>query len=439
MTTLTALGDVTARDFSLEESFARHLDSIDELRHLRGAFAIPPTERGDESIYLCGNSLGLMPKRTRELMTQELEDWARLGVEGHLHAKTPWYSYHETFRETGARLVGARPGEVVMMNSLTVNLHLMMVSFFRPSGRRTKILIEDSAFPSDTYAVKTHLATHGLDWRKHLLLARPRPDEHTLRTDDVLELIATHTDELALVLFGGVHFLSGQALDIERITKATHAAGARAGWDLAHAAGNLELKLHDWNVDFACWCSYKYLNSGPGAIAGTFVHERHGSDAALPRFAGWWGNDPSTRFQMQLIPDFVPRPGADGWQVSNPPIMAMVPLRASLELFDSVGMPALRRKSRVLTGYLAWLLRELVPHAGAWEVITPSDAESRGCQLSILLHDRPRDRFRALTERGVICDFREPNVIRIAPTPMYNTFLDVHRFAHVMATLSDRS
>lgn len=437
MTTLTGLGNVTARDFDRGEEFARHLDSIDELRGFRGEFAVPPSPRGGDSIYLCGNSLGLMPRATSELLAKELEDWARLGVEGHLHARTPWYSYHEIFREKGARLVGAVPGEVVMMNSLTVNLHLMMVSFFRPQGKRTKILIEESAFPSDTYAVKTHLASRGLDWREHLILAAPRAGEHTLRTNDLVALIERHGESLALVMLGGVHFLSGQVHDMARITAVGQRVGAKVGWDLAHAAGNVELRLHDWNVDFACWCSYKYLNSGPGAIAGAFVHERHGRDASLPRYAGWWGNDPSTRFQMQLIPDFAPREGADGWQLSNPPILAMVPLKASLDLFDRAGMAALRRKSRVLTGYLAWLLRETAPSAGAWEVITPNDAEARGCQLSLLVHDRPRERFRALSERGVICDFREPNVIRIAPTPLYNTFLDVHRFAHIMATLAD--
>ena len=437
MTTLTALGQVTAGDFDPHERFARHLDSIDDLAHLRGRFAIPRMASGEDSIYLCGNSLGLMPKRTGELLARELEDWANLGVEGHMHARTPWYSYHEVFRESGARLVGGLPGEVVMMNSLTVNLHLMLVTFFRPRGRRTKILIEDGAFPSDTYAVKTHLATHGLDWREHLVLAAPRPGEHTLRTEDVLALIERHGEELAVTMLSGVHFLSGQALEIRRITEAAQRVGAIAGWDLAHAAGNLELRLHDWNVDFACWCSYKYVNAGPGAIAGAFVHERHGNNAALPRFAGWWGNDPATRFRMQLIPDFVPRPGADGWQISNPPILAMTPLRASLEVFDEAGMTRLRAKSRVLTGYMHWLLRELVPQANAWEIIPPHDAESRGCQLSILVHDRPRERFRALSDAGVICDFREPNVIRVAPTPSYNTFLDVHRFAHVMARLAD--
>ncbi len=437
MTLPPSLAEVTAAHFRSDEAGACALDRIDRLAELRARFAVPPAPGGGESIYLCGNSLGLMPRATGPLVAEMLEDWSRLGVEGHLHARAPWYSYHELFRDTGARLVGALPGEVVMMNSLTVNLHLMLVSFFRPHGRRTKILIEDGAFPSDTYAVKTHLASRGLDWREHLVLARPRPGEHTWRTEDILDLIRRHGDELAVVLLSGVHFLSGQAFDIARITAVTQEVGAVSGWDLAHAAGNLPLRLHDWNVDFACWCSYKYLNAGPGAIAGAFVHERHGANAALPRYAGWWGNDPATRFQMQLIPDFVPRVGADGWQCSNPPILAMVPLRASLAIFDEVGMPALREKSRVLTGYLLWLLRELSPRGGAWEVITPHEVESRGCQLSILVHDRPRERFAALSARGVICDFREPNVIRVAPTPLYNSFLDVHRFATILASLAD--
>ncbi|MDZ4829605.1 MAG: kynureninase [Phycisphaerae bacterium] len=437
MSTLNALADVNAAAFEATEAFARHLDSIDELRTHRAHFCVPKRPSGEDAIYLCGNSLGLMPRRARELVDRELDDWAALAVEGHHDAATPWLSYHEIFRDSGARLVGARPGEVVMMNSLTVNLHLMMVSFFRPQGRRTKILIEDGAFPSDTYAVKTHLASRGLDWREHLILAAPRPGEHCLRTDDLKTLILRHADSLALTLLSGVQFFSGQAFDIASITRAAHNAGAMVGWDLAHAAGNLELELHDWNVDFACWCSYKYLNAGPGAIAGTFVHERHGRDHALHRYAGWWGNDPATRFQMQLIPDFVPRDGADGWQLSNPTILAMAPLKASLDLFDAAGMSRLRAKSRVLTGYLAWLLRELAGTAKAWEIITPNDAEARGCQLSMLVHDRPKERFAALGAAGVICDFRAPNVIRIAPTPSYNSFLDAWRFAHIMTTLKD--
>ncbi len=435
MSTTQALAEVTVASFEPGEAFARHLDAIDPLAGHRRHFAIPPAPGGGDSIYLCGNSLGLMPRATRELLGRELDDWARLGVEGHHHAATPWYSYHEVFRESGARLVGGRPGEVVMMNSLTVNLHLMMVSFYRPSGRRTKILIEDGAFPSDTYAVKTHLASRGLDWREHLLLARPRPREHCLRQEDIEALIEANRDTLALTLLSGVQFFTGQAFDIRRITQAAHRVGALAGWDLAHAAGNLELRLHEWDVDFACWCSYKYVNAGPGAIAGCFVHERHGTNASLPRYAGWWGNEPATRFQMQLIPEFLPRAGADGWQLSNPPILAMVPLRASLELFDQATMPALRAKSRVLTGYLAWLLREFAGGQNGWEVVTPSDPESRGCQLSILVHDRPRERFAALGAAGVVCDFREPNVIRVAPTPSYNGFHEAWRFARILTGL----
>lgn len=436
MSTLPAsLAEVHVAAFDASEEFARHLDAIDPLRGHRAHFHVPRTRSGEETIYLCGNSLGLMPRRARELVDRELDDWARLGVEGHRAAGTPWFSYHEVFRETGARLVGARPGEVVMMNSLTVNLHLMMVSFFRPQGTRTRILIEEGAFPSDTYAVKTHLASRGLDWREHLVVATPRPGEHLLRTDDLEALIRREGDRLALSLLSGVQFRTGQAFDIRRLTAAAQGVGARCGWDLAHAAGNLELALHDWNVDFACWCSYKYLNAGPGAIAGCFVHERHGRDLDLPRYAGWWGNDPATRFRMQLIPDFTPREGADGWQLSNPPILAMAPLRASLELFDAAGMPALRAKSRVLTGYLYWLLREANPGGDGWEVVTPTDAEERGCQLSIRVHDRPRERFAALSEAGVVCDFREPDVIRVAPTPSYNGFLECWRFARILASL----
>jgi kynureninase len=430
----TALADVNVAAFEATEDFARHLDAIDPLRDLRGEFEIPPAGR-DEAIYLCGNSLGLMPRRTRALVAAELEKWSTLAVEAHHAGVDPWMPYHELFRESGARLVGARPGEVVMMNSLTVNLHLLLVSFFRPQGRRTRILMEDGAFPSDTYAIKSHLDARGLPWREHLLLAAPRPGEHLLRSEDIEALIARHADELALVMLSGVHFFTGQALAIRRITAAAQRAGAMAGWDLAHAAGNIDLRLHDWNVDFAAWCSYKYLNAGPGAVAGAFVHERHGRDPSLPRFAGWWGNDPATRFRMQLIPDFVPREGADGWQISNPPILAMAPLRGSLELFDRATVAGLREKSRILTGYLWWLLREFAPTADAWEIITPADAEARGCQLSLLVKDRPRERFAALREHGVVADFREPNVIRIAPTPSYNTFRDVWRFASVFTSM----
>lgn len=425
------LSEVSTSSFETDLEYARHLDAIDPFADWRDRFEIPEAGDGSESVYLCGNSLGLMPRRTRELIGEELDDWSRLGVEGHLGSRRPWYAYHELFRETGARLVGARPGEVVMMNSLTVNLHLLMVSFYRPDGARRKILIEDGAFPSDTYAVKTHLRARGVDPEDSLELCRPRDGEETLRIEDIEARIDELGDELALVMFGGVHFRTGQVHDLARITRAAHARGALAGFDLAHAAGNVRLELHDWDVDFACWCSYKYLNAGPGALAGAFVHDRHGLAPDTPRFAGWWGNDPDTRFQMQLIPEFVPQPGAAGWQLSNPPILAAAPLLASLEIFDEAGMPALCEKSRVLTGYLEYLLRESL-HENC-SVITPASTSERGCQLSVHVTDQPRRRFEALGRHGIICDFREPDVIRLAPTPLYNRFTDVHAAAEALA------
>lgn len=426
-----ALDSINVASFSPDETFARHMDSIDPLAPLRDRFHVPRTRDGRDAVYLCGNSLGLMPKAARAIVGQELDDWANLAVEAHFQGATPWYSYHEVFRESGARLVGALPGEVVMMNSLTVNLHLMMASFLRPAGGRRKVLIEEGAFPSDTYAVKSHMAARDLDPVTDLVLLAPRAGEHVLRTEEIESTIAALGDSLALVMLGGVNFRTGQLLDIERITAAAQRVGAVAGWDLAHAAGNVPLRLHDWNADFACWCSYKYLNAGPGAIAGCFVHERHGRNLGRPRFAGWWGNDPDTRFRMHLEPEFVPRVGADGWQCSNPPILAMAPLRASLDLFDEVGMDALRRKSRVLTGYLEFLLREWMPRD--CRVITPADAGERGCQLSIQVLRDAKERFRSLEAHGVTCDFREPDVIRAAPVPLYNGFVDVWRFARLLA------
>jgi kynureninase len=428
--------------FQADEAFARHLDEIDPLQYYRAHFAIPRRKDGRDVIYLCGNSLGLMPRKARSLVEQELKDWAELAVDAHFESadgKLPWYSYHEQFREPGARLVGARPHEVVMMNSLTVNLHLMLVSFYRPSpgAARRKILIEDPCFPSDIYAVQSHIAARGLDPGSDLITARPRAGEDCLRTEDLEALLAARGGEIALILLGGVNFLTGQVMGIERVTAAGQRAGCTVGWDLAHAAGNVELHLHDWDVDFACWCSYKYLNAGPGAVAGCFVHERHGQDSSLPRFGGWWGNDPDTRFRMQLIPDFQPRAGADGWQVSNPPILSMAPLRASLELFDEAGMPALREKSIRLTGYLRWLLEQAPGRHRPYTIITPAEVESQGCQLSLVVGDKPRELFDHLQEQGVVGDFREPNVIRLAPVPLYNTFLDVWRAAKVLAAAAD--
>ena len=424
------------------ESHALALDQADSLQNVRNEFCIPRIEKGPhaghDAVYLCGNSLGLMPRATRDAVLQELDDWARLGVEGHFHAKHPWYPAHEFCREAAARLVGARPHEVVVMNSLTVNLHLMMVSFYRPRGSRTRIIIEDAAFPSDSYAVQSQAAWHGLDPREAVVRLRPRAGEQTLRTDDVIGEIQRHGESVALVMLGGVNYLSGQVMDFARITEAGHRVGAAVGWDLAHAAGNVPLHLHDWNADFACWCSYKYLNAGAGAVAGCFIHERHvrntrwdGKDGGLPRFAGWWGNDPATRFKMG--PEFVPVPTADAWSLSNPPVMALSPVRVSLGIFDRVGMAALREKSLKLTGYL----RGLIDGIGAGrqtpiEVITPREPEASGCQLSIAVKDRPRELFNALTADGVMCDFREPNVIRVAPVPLYNTFHDCWRFAGML-------
>jgi kynureninase len=412
------------------EGFAARLDERDPLAKHRARFAIPSRPDGEPVLYFNGNSLGLMPKTARELVLQELDDWAALAVDAHFKGKTPWYSYHEVFRETGARLVGAIPGEVVMMNGLTVNLHLMMATFYRPAPSRRKILIEDGAFPSDTYAAQSQLALHGFDPNEALIRVAPREGERHLRTEDIVELLAERGGEIALVLLPGVQYYTGQLLDIPAITAAARAAGCVAGWDLAHAAGNVPLQLHDWDVDFAAWCSYKYLNAGPGGIAGCFVHERHGARVDLPRMAGWWGNDPRTRFHMDTEREFVPRAGADGWQLSNPPILAMAPLRASLQIFEEAGMESLRRKSVVLTGYLEWLLDRTA--GNRLEVITPRDPDARGCQLSLRVLDRPEEARAALEAAGVVLDFRPPDVLRVAPVPLYNTFREVWRFAQIL-------
>ncbi|HXG11541.1 MAG TPA: kynureninase [Gemmataceae bacterium] len=416
--------------FQADESFARQLDAADPLGRYRDHFLIPAGPDGRPVIYLCGHSLGLQPRSVRAFLEQELEDWARLAVDAHFKGRTPWYSYHEIFRGPIARLVGATADEVVVMNGLTVNLHLMLVSFYRPAGERRLILMEEPTFPSDRYAVASQLRLHGLDPAEALLTVKPRPGEHLIRTEDIEALLEERGREVAVVVFSGVNFVTGQFFDIERITAAAHRQGCVVGWDLAHAVGNVELRLHDWEVDFAVWCSYKYLNGGPGAVAGCFIHEKHGRRTDLPRLAGWWGHDPATRFRMQLQPDWVPRPGADGWQLSNPPILALAPLRASLEIFDEAGMPALRARSKRLTGYLEYLLDRMP--AGRYEVITPRDPARRGCQLSLLARERPEELLRILKTEGVVCDFREPNVIRVAPVPLYNTFHEVWQFAQIL-------
>jgi kynureninase len=412
------------------EAFARELDAADPLTGYRDRFHLPTNAAGQPLLYFCGNSLGLQPRAVRPAVEAELTDWAHLGVGGHFKERDAWYSYHERFRDIVARLVGARPGEVVMMNSLTVNLHLMLTTFYRPAGRRTGILIDEPAFPSDRYAVQSQLQLHGLDPAEALITVGPRDGESLLREEDVEAVLAARREEIAVALFNGVNFSTGQLYDIARLTAAAQRHGCHVGVDLAHAAGNVPLRLHDWNVDFAVWCSYKYLNAGPGAVAGCFVHERHGNNLALPRLAGWWGNDPATRFRMQLQPDFVPRPGADGWQLSNPPILALVPLKVSLEMFDEVGIDALHAKSRCMAAYLDFLL-ERVP-SGRFTRITPREPERRGCQLSLRI-EQPGEHFAQLAARGVVCDFRPPDIVRIAPVPLYNSFGELWQLANFLA------
>jgi len=395
-----------------DEALAR--DAADPLPTFRDEFHVPPGRRHREVAYFAGNSLGLPPRTTRAALLTELDDWARLGVEGHVEATHPWLPYHEQLRAPAARLVGARPEETVVMNSLTVNLHLMMASFYRPTGDRTRILVEDNAFPSDSYAVRSQAAWHGLD-----------PDQAVVRVpaEAIVDYLARDGDRVALVLLGGVNYLTGEVLDIPGITAAGHAAGCRVGWDLAHAVGNIPLRLHDWGADFAVWCSYKYLNAGPGAVAGCFVHSRHLADPALPRLSGWWGSDPATRFLMRPVAE--PVSTADAWQVSNPPILAMAPVRVSLEMFDRVGMAALRAKSERLTGYLASLLTGLC-------VTTPADPARRGCQLSVRV-DGAGKLARALREEDdVIADVRQPDTIRLAPVPLYSTYHDCWRAADAL-------
>jgi kynureninase len=406
----------------LGEQEALALDAADPLARFRERFELPPGRDGRPVVYLAGNSLGLMPRAAREYVARELDDWAGLGVDGHFHAANPWYGYHETLRDPLARLVGALPSEVVAMNSLTVNLHLMMATFYRPTAARHAILVEEHPFPSDLYAAQSQAKLHGLDPATSVIVA----SEET-----ILETLDRRGDEIAVVMLSGVQYYSGRLFDIPAITKAAHARGCVVGWDLAHAAGNVPLKLHDWDVDFAAWCSYKYLNAGPGAIAGCFVHERHATDVDRPRMGGWWGNDPETRFRMHLNDTFVPRATADGWQLSNPPILAMAPLRASLELFDEAGIGALRSKSLRLTAFLEALL-DAVP-GSPFEILTPRDPEARGCQLSLRVKDRPRERFAALEAAGIVADFRPPEVIRVAPVPLYNSFHDVWRAAGALA------
>ena len=404
--------------------FALSLDAKDELRKYRDKFHIPLQKNGEEHIYMCGNSLGLQPKRTKEFLNQELEDWATFGVEGHFHAKNPWMPYHEFLTESYAKIVGAKPTEVVAMNTLTVNLHLMMVSFYQPTEKRHKIIIEGDAFPSDIYAVESQIKHHGLSPATSLIKLRPRDGESAIRTEDIQTIIEREGDEISLIMLGGVNYYTGQVFDFENITKLGHAKGINVGFDLAHAAGNIKLELHKWGVDFAVWCSYKYLNSGPGSVAAAFVHERHHS-TNLNRFAGWWGHNIEDRFKM---PDrFNPIQSAEGWQLSNPPILSLAAIRASLSIFDEVGMDKLVAKSKELTNFLLFLLDSI--ETDRIEIITP---EERGCQLSIRVKNGNKILFDSITEKGVVADWREPDVIRVAPIPLYNSFQDVFNFYNII-------
>lgn len=411
-------------------SYARQLDQEDPLKDYRERFYIPQVN-GKDSYYFTGNSLGLQPKTVRDYVEEELKGWETLGVEGHFEAHSkPWAEYHKFSKGALAKIVGAKPVEVVSMNSLTVNLHLLMVSFYQPTRDRYKIICEAGAFPSDQYMFESQLKFHGLDPNEALIELAPRAGEQTLRQEDIEKAISDCGDELALVLMGGVQYYTGQFFDLKAITKAGHAVGALVGFDLAHAFGNVPLQLHDWGVDFATWCSYKYLNSGPGNVSGIYVHERFADDERLNRFAGWWGHNESERFLMKK--GFRAMPGADGWQLSNVNVISTAAHLASLEIFHEVGMEALRTKSLRLTGYMEFLINELSGDQNTFEIITPAEPKSRGCQLSIFCHQHGKALFQALTDEGVIADWREPNVIRVAPVPLYNTFEDVYHFARIL-------
>ncbi|MCX2680407.1 kynureninase [Galbibacter sp. EGI 63066] len=415
--------------FKNTRDFAFNLDKQDRLRSYKNEFIFPKIN-GKEVIYFTGNSLGLQPKRTKEYVGEVMNDWGELAVEGHFKAKKPWWDYHEQLAEPLSKVVGAQAQEVTVMNTLTVNLHLLMVSFYRPSGKRYKILCEEKAFPSDQYMLASQVKFHGYDPKDAIVEVKKREGEHFWRTEDILAKIDEVGDELALVLMGGVNYYNGQVLDMKAITQKGKETGAFVGWDLAHAVGNVKLELHDWDADFAAWCSYKYMNSGPGNASGIFVNEKHLNRKDIPRFEGWWGTKKKTRFLME--PEFDPMPNAEAWQVSNIPVMSVAPYLASLTLFDEVGMDALIEKSKLLTAYLEFVLREIDKEIGeenVFEIITPED---RGCQLSVFLHGHGKALFDYLMENGAVTDWREPNVIRLAPTPFYNSFEEMYEFGQVL-------
>ena len=410
--------------FNNSRELALELDNKDPLLSYNDKFHFPVQENGNKHIYLCGNSLGLQAKITESFVKQELDDWKALGVEGHFHAQNPWLPYHEFLSESYSKIVGSKKSEVIAMNTLSVNLHLMMVSFYRPNETKNKIIIEGDAFPSDIYAVESHMKHHGIDPSESLIKLRPREGEVIIRLEDIINVIEQNSESVSLIMLGGVNYYTGQLFDMKKITQVAHNHGILVGFDLAHAVGNVLLSLHDWNVDFAVWCSYKYLNSGPGSVAGAFIHERH-HKKKLERFAGWWGHDKESRFKM---PDqFQPIQTAEGWQLSNPSILSLAAVRASLSLFDEVGMSQLIAKSKNLTSYLVFLLNQIP--TDRINIITP---EQRGCQISISVKNGNKDLFNEITKRGVIADWREPDVIRVAPVPLYNSYLDVYNFYQVL-------
>lgn len=420
--------------------FAQEMDEQDELREFRSKFHIPVID-GKQTIYFTGNSLGLQPKSTKSYIEQELDDWAKWGVEGHFHAKNPWFAYHEMFADPISKLVGAKTKEVVVMNNLTVNLNLLLVSFYRPTKERYKIVCEAKAFPSDQYALEMQVKAAGFDPEDAIIEVTPREGEHTIRDEDFIKAIEDNGATVACVMIGGVNYFTGQVFDMATITSKAHEVGAYCGFDLAHGAGNVALKLHDWKVDFACWCSYKYLNSGPGGVSGVYIHESHCNNTELPRFAGWWGHDKSTRFLMEK--GFQPMQSAEAWQMSNAPILTMAAHKASIDIFEEAGMDKLLKKQRVLSGYLEYIIdtiseKHLNKSEGKWlEIITPRDWDKRGCQVSVIAHGFGKELFNVLTAEGVITDWREPNAIRMAPVPLYNSFEDIYRFGELLIKAID--
>jgi len=413
--------------YKLTKEFALMLDSEDELRKYKNQFHIPLQKNGKEHIYFCGNSLGLQPKITKEFINQEINDWANLGVEGHTNASNPWLPYHEFLSKSYAKIVGAKKTEVVAMNTLTVNLHLMMVSFYRPTSKRFKIVIEGDAFPSDIYAIESQIKFHGFKIQEALIKLKPNKGESTLKTEDITKLINDQGDDIALIILGGVNYYTGQVFDFKSITKIAQKKNILVGFDLAHAVGNVNLELHKWNVDFAVWCSYKYLNSGPGSIGGAFVHKKH-HNKNLPRFCGWWGHNKKDRFKMPS--QFNPIKSAEGWQLSNPPILSLAAVRASLSIFDKVGMQKLIKKSKNMNSYLLFLL-DKIPN-NQIKIITPKNS---GCQISIKVKSKEKNLFERITKSGIIADWREPDVIRIAPVPLYNSYIDIYRFYEIFKKL----